>query len=160
MKIHEYQGKEILRKFGVPTPEGRSAFTLDEAYQAIEELGFPVVVKAQIHAGGRGKGGGVKLAKTIDEAKNHAKAILGMRLVTHQTGPEGKIVKKLLIEKGCQIARELYLGVVLDRASSRITIMASAEGGMEIEEVASKHPEKIFKMAIDPMTGEIGRAHV
>src|SRR5579885_1220739 len=130
MKIHEYQGKEILRKFGVPTPEGRVAFTVADAVKTAKELGLPVVVKAQIHAGGRGKGGGVKLAKTIEEAETYAKAILGMNLVTHQTGPEGKIVKKLLIEKGCQIARELYLGAVLDRNTSRVTIMASSEGGM------------------------------
>jgi succinyl-CoA synthetase beta subunit len=153
VKIHEYQGKEILRKYGVPTPEGRVAFSVAEAVKAARELGLPVVVKAQIHAGGRGKGGGVKLAKTIEEAEANAKAILGMKLVTHQTGPEGKIVKKLLIEKGCSIARELYLGAILDRATSRITIMASTEGGMEIEEVAARHPEKILKMAVDPATG-------
>ncbi len=153
MKIHECQGKEILRKFGVPTPEGRVALTVSEAVQAAKDLGLPVVVKAQIHAGGRGKGGGVKLAKTIDEAEAHAKAILGMKLVTHQTGPEGKIVKKLLIEKGCKISRELYLGSVLDRANSRVTLMASSEGGMDIEEVAANHPEKILKMAIDPAVG-------
>jgi succinyl-CoA synthetase beta subunit len=153
MKIHEYQGKEILRKFGVPTPEGRLALSVAEAVAAAKELGFPVVVKAQIHAGGRGKGGGVKLAKTLQEAEAHAKSILGMNLVTHQTGPGGKIVKKLLIEKGCNIARELYLGVVLDRANSRVTVMASSEGGMEIEEVAARHPEKILKTAIDPAAG-------
>ena len=153
MKIHEYQGKEILRKYGVPTPEGRVAFSVEEAVKAAKELGLPVVVKAQIHAGGRGKGGGVKLAKTIEEAEAHARSILGMRLITHQTGPEGKIVKKLLVEKGCRIARELYLGAVLDRVNSQVTIMASAEGGMEIEEVASKHPEKILKMAVDPQAG-------
>jgi succinyl-CoA synthetase beta subunit len=153
MKIHEYQGKEILRRFGVPTPEGRLALSVAEAVAAAKELGLPVVVKAQIHAGGRGKGGGVKLAKTVEEAEAHAKAILGMTLVTHQTGPEGKTVKKLLIEKGCAIARELYLGAVLDRATSRVTIMASSEGGMDIEEVAARHPEKIFKMAVDPAAG-------
>lgn len=153
MKIHEYQGKEILRKYGVPTPEGRLALSVAEAVAAAKELGLPVVVKAQIHAGGRGKGGGVKLANTIESVEAHAKAILGMTLVTHQTGPEGKVVKKLLIEKGCAIARELYLGVVLDRATSRITIMASSEGGMDIEEVAAKHPEKILKLAVDPATG-------
>ncbi len=153
MKIHEYQGKEILRKYGVPTPKGRMVTSVADAITVAQALGLPVVVKAQIHAGGRGKGGGVKLAKTIQEAEAHAKAILGMKLVTHQTGPEGKIVKKLLIEKGCEIARELYLGVVLDRATSRVTIMASAEGGVEIEEVAAKHPEKIFKMAVDPIAG-------
>ncbi len=153
MKIHEYQGKEVLRAYGVPTPENRVAFTVEEAVKAAKELGFPVVVKAQIHAGGRGKGGGVKLAKTLEEAEAHAKAILGMTLVTHQTGPEGKLVKKLLVEKGCNIARELYLGVVLDRATSRVTFMASSEGGMEIEEVAAKNPEKIFKIAVDPAKG-------
>jgi len=153
MKIHEYQGKEILGKYGVPTPEGRVAFSVAEAVQAAKELGLPVVVKAQIHAGGRGKGGGVKLATTVEEAEAHAKAILGMKLVTHQTGPEGKIVKKLLVEKGCRIDRELYLGMVLDRTSSRVTLMASTEGGMDIEEVAAKHPEKILKMPIDPKAG-------
>ena len=153
MKIHEYQGKEFLKKFGVPVPEGGVASTVEEAIQIAQRLGLPVVVKAQIHAGGRGKGGGVKLAKTLDEAERHAQSILGMKLVTHQTGPEGKAVKKILIEKGCTIARELYLGAVLDRATSRVTIMASAEGGVEIEEVAAKHPEKIFRMAIDPQTG-------
>lgn len=153
MKIHEYQGKEILRKFGVPTPEGRVAFSVDEAVKSAQELGFPVVVKAQIHAGGRGKGGGVKLAKTLEEAKAHAQSILGMKLVTHQTGPEGKIVKKILIEKGCAIARELYLGAVLDRVTSRVTFMASSEGGMDIEEVASQHPEKILKISVDPAIG-------
>jgi len=153
MKIHEYQGKEILRKYGVPTLEGKVAFTVDEAIQVAEKLGFPVVVKAQIHAGGRGKGGGVKVAKNLEEAKRHIQNILGMTLITHQTGPEGKIVKKLFIEKGCDIGRELYLGAVLDRASSRVTFMASSEGGMEIEEVAAKHPEKILKMSVDPELG-------
>lgn len=153
MKIHEYQGKEILRKYGVPTPEGRVASTLEEAEKAAQELGAPVVVKAQIHAGGRGKGGGVKVAKTLDEAKTYAKNILGMTLITHQTGPEGKKVKKLLIEKGCAIARELYLGAILDRATSKVTFMASTEGGMEIEEVAEKHPEKILKLAVDDIAG-------
>src|SRR3989338_10150994 len=153
MKIHEYQGKEFLKKFGVPVPEGGAASTVEEAIQIAQRRGLPVVGKAQIHAGGRGKGGGVKLAKTLDEAERHAQSILGMKLVTHQTGPEGKAVKKILMEKGCRIARELYLGAVLDRATSRVTIMASAEGGVEIEEVAAKHPEKIFRMAIDPQTG-------
>ncbi len=153
MKIHEHQGKEILRKYGVPTLEGRVAFTLEEASKAIKELGLPVVVKAQIHAGGRGKGGGVKLAKTAEDAEKFSKDILGMTLVTHQTGPEGKRVKRLLIEKGCNIDRELYLGAVLDRATSRVTIMASSEGGVEIEEVAAKHPEKILKIAVDPARG-------
>ncbi|MBI2083790.1 MAG: ADP-forming succinate--CoA ligase subunit beta [Deltaproteobacteria bacterium] len=153
MKIHEYQGKEILRKFGVPVPEGEVAFSVDEAVSIAKRLKPPVVVKAQIHAGGRGKGGGVKLAKTIEEVRQHAQAILGMNLVTHQTGPEGKIVKKLLIEKGCAIARELYLGAVLDRTNGCVTMMASAEGGVEIEEVAKKTPEKILKLPIDPLSG-------
>jgi succinyl-CoA synthetase beta subunit len=153
MKIHEYQGKEILRKYGVPTPEGRLCLTVAEAVAAAKALTLPVVVKAQIHAGGRGKGGGVKLANTIEAVASNAKAILGMKLVTHQTGPEGKNVQKLLVEKGCAIARELYLGIVLDRSNSRVTVMASAEGGMEIEEVANKNPEKIFKLAVDPMAG-------
>lgn len=153
MKIHEYQGKEILRKYGVPTLEGLVASKVEEAIQAAEKLGFPLVVKAQIHAGGRGKGGGVKLAKNLEEAKTHIKNILGMTLVTHQTGPEGKLVKKLFLEKGCDIGRELYLGAVLDRASSRVTFMASTEGGMEIEEVAAKNPEKILKLSVDPELG-------
>ena len=126
MKIHEYQGKEILRKYGVPTPEGQVASTVSEAVEAAKVLGLPVVVKAQIHAGGRGKGGGVKLAKTMEEVETHAQSILGMKLVTHQTGPEGKIVKKLLVEKCCAIARELYLGATLDRVTSHVTLMASA----------------------------------
>ena len=153
MKIHEYQGKEILRKYGVPTPEGRVASTVLEAVDAAKALGVPVVVKAQIHAGGRGKGGGVKLAKTLEEAEAHAKSILGMKLVTHQTGPEGKVVKKLLIEEGCQISRELYLAATHDRVTSQVNYMAGAAGGMEIEEVASKNPEKIFRMAVDPVAG-------
>ncbi len=153
MKIHEYQGKEILRKYGVPTLVGKVAFTVEEAVKAAQALGFPVVVKAQIHAGGRGKGGGVKLSKNLDEAQAHIQNILGMRLVTHQTGPEGKIVKKLFIEKGCDIGRELYLGALLDRATSQVTFMASSEGGMDIEEVAAKHPEKILKLAVDPELG-------
>ncbi len=127
--------------------------SVDEAVEAADELGYPVVVKAQIHAGGRGKGGGVKLAKSQDEARAAAEAILGMNLITHQTGPKGKLVKRLLVEKGCDIARELYLGATLDRKTSRVTIMASAEGGVEIEEVAAKSPEKIFKIAVDPKTG-------
>ncbi|MBF0492359.1 MAG: ADP-forming succinate--CoA ligase subunit beta [Deltaproteobacteria bacterium] len=153
MKIHEYQGKEVLRKYGVPTLEGQVAFTKEEALQVVQKLGFPVVVKAQIHAGGRGKGGGVKLAKNLEEAKTHIQNILGMTLVTHQTGPEGKLVKKLFLEKGCDIGRELYLGAVLDRVTSQVTFMASTEGGMEIEEVAAKHPEKILKLAVDPSQG-------
>ena len=153
MKIHEYQGKHLLKKYGVPVPEGILAVTVEEAHQAAKQLGGVTVVKAQIHAGGRGKGGGVVVAKTPDEAKAAAEKILGMMLKTHQTGPEGQEVKKVWVEKGCNIARELYLGMVLDRSTSRVTMMASAEGGMEIEEVAAKTPEKIFKAAIDPATG-------
>ena len=154
MKIHEYQGKELFRKYGVPVPRGILAHTPDEAEKAAAQLGTPVtVVKAQIHAGGRGKGGGVKLAKSPAEAKVLASQILGMMLKTHQTGPEGQRVRKVYIEEGLPIARELYLGITLDRASSRITFMASTEGGMEIEEVAEKHPEKILREAIDPALG-------
>ncbi len=153
MKIHEYQGKHILKKYGVPVPEGQLALSVDEAYQAAQRLGGVTVVKAQIHAGGRGKGGGVKVAKTPEEARTYAGQILGMMLKTHQTGPEGQEVKKVWIEKGCNIDKEFYLGMVLDRATSRVTVMASTEGGMEIEEVAAKHPEKILKVAIDPAVG-------
>jgi len=153
MKIHEYQGKDILRKFGVNVPDGRIAFTPDEAYALAKELTGTVVVKAQIHAGGRGKGGGVKVCKTADEAREAAKKMLHWNLVTYQTGAEGKEVKKVLIEKGCDIAKELYLGMVLDRATARVTIMASREGGVEIEEVAARHPEKILKVAVDPAVG-------
>ncbi len=154
MKVHEYQGKDILRRFGVAVPDGHVAFTVDEAVAAGGKLGkFPVVVKAQIHAGGRGKGGGVKLAKTAEELKTYASAILGMQLVTHQTGPKGQKVRKLLVEAGCNIARELYLGLLLDRESSRLTFLASNEGGMDIEEVAEKHPEKLLKITVDPAVG-------
>ncbi len=153
MKIHEYQGKQILKKYAVPVPEGFLAVSVDEAYRYAKQLGGLVVVKAQIHAGGRGKGGGVKVAKNAEEAKAAAAQILGMRLKTHQTGPEGSIVRKVWIERGCNIDKEYYLGMVLDRASSRVTLMASAEGGMEIEEVAAKSPEKILKAAIDPAVG-------
>src|SRR6195256_2696516 len=154
MKIHEYQAKELIRKFGVPTPRGIVAHSVEEAYQAAEELACtPVVVKAQIHAGGRGKGGGVKLAKSPDEAREIAKQILGMQLVTHQTGPQGREVRVLLIEEGLPIDKEFYLGIVLDRASGRPVFMASAAGGMDIEEVAAKTPEKIFKETIDPAVG-------
>ena len=154
MNIHEHQGKELLARFGVAVPRGSVAYSVDEAVAAAEDLGGPVwVVKAQIHAGGRGKGGGVKVVKSIDEVRAAAGDILGMNLVTHQTGPAGKTVERIYIEEGCDIARELYLGVLLDRATSRITIMASTEGGMEIEEVAAKTPEKILKVAIDPATG-------
>jgi len=154
MNIHEYQAKELLRKFGVAVPKGGIAYIADEAATVAEELGGPVwVVKAQIHAGGRGKGGGVKLAKSIDEVKSLAGEMIGMNLVTHQTGPVGKEVSRVYVEDGCDIARELYLSMLIDRATSCITIMASTEGGMDIEEVAAKSPEKILKIAIDPATG-------
>ncbi|MBM3328488.1 MAG: ADP-forming succinate--CoA ligase subunit beta [Calditrichaeota bacterium] len=154
MKIHEYQGKGILRRFGAAVPDGLPAFTPDEAVQAALQLGGgTVVVKAQIHAGGRGKGGGVKVAKSPDEVRQIAQNMLGMRLVTHQTGPEGRIVKRLLIEEGAVISRELYAGVVLDRESACDVIMVSTEGGVEIEKVAAKTPEKILKTRIDPLTG-------
>src|SRR5690349_16620076 len=154
MKIHEYQGKELLKKFGVPVPRGIVAHTADEAFRGATELGTtPVVVKAQIHAGGRGKGGGVKLAKSAEEARDIAEKMLGMNLVTHQTGPEGREVRVLLIEEGLPIDREFYLGIVLDRASGRPVFMASAAGGMDIEEVAAKTPEQIFKETIDPAVG-------
>ena len=154
MKVHEYQGKEILRKFGVITPDGRVAFTVDEAVAAAEELGGSIwVVKAQIHAGGRGKGGGVKLARSIEEVREHSEAILGMQLVTHQTGPAGQKVRRLYIEEGCDIARELYVGMLLDRANGRLVVMASTEGGMDIEKVAAETPELIHKVWIDPAVG-------
>jgi succinyl-CoA synthetase beta subunit len=154
MNIHEYQAKGLLAKYGVAVPRGGVAFSADEAVTVAKQLGGPVwVVKAQIHAGGRGKGGGVKVVKSIDDVAAQSKAILGMTLVTHQTGPEGKLVKRLYIEEGCDIKRELYLSFLVDRATSRITVMASTEGGMEIEEVAAAHPEKILKVAIDPATG-------
>ena len=154
MKVHEYQGKEILRKFNVEVPKGKVAFSVDDAVRAAQELGGNVwVVKAQIHAGGRGKGGGVKVAHSLDEVRQLAGQILGMTLVTHQTGPEGRVVKRLLIEQGINIARELYVGVTLDRASSRNVVMASTEGGVEIEKVAAETPEKILKEFIDPAIG-------
>ena len=154
MKIHEYQGKELLRKFGVPVPRGLVARSPEEAYQAAKELGTDVVVvKAQIHAGGRGKGGGVKLAKSADEAREIAQKMLGMKLVTHQTGSEGREVRVLLIEEGLPIDKEFYLGIVLDRASGRPVFMASEAGGMDIEEVAAKTPEKILKETVDPAVG-------
>jgi succinyl-CoA synthetase beta subunit len=154
MKIHEYQGKEIFRRYGVPVPRGFLALTPEEAEKAAAQLGTRVVVvKAQIHAGGRGKAGGVKLGRSPAETKELAAKMLGMKLKTHQTGPEGQTVRKLYIEEGLDIARELYLGVTLDRSISRITFMASAEGGVEIEEVAAKHPEKIFREAVDPGVG-------
>ncbi|MFD2628370.1 ADP-forming succinate--CoA ligase subunit beta [Oceanobacillus kapialis] len=157
MNIHEYQGKDVLRQYGVSVPNGYVAYTVDEAVEAAEKLGTDVtVVKAQIHAGGRGKAGGVKVAKSLDEVRTYADEILGKTLVTHQTGPEGKEVKRLLIEEGCDIKKEYYVGVVLDRATSRVVMMASEEGGTEIEEVAEATPEKIFKEVIDPVVGLSG----
>ena len=154
MKIHEYQAKELLRKYGVITPRGVPCFSVDEAVKAAESLGGKVwVVKAQIHAGGRGKGGGVKVAKSLDEVRQYAGQILGMQLVTHQTGPEGQEVKRLLVEEGADIASELYVGMVVDRVTQRVCLMASSEGGMDIEEVAAKTPEKIHKVFIDPAAG-------
>ncbi len=146
MKIHEYQGKEILKKFGVPVPKGEVAFTIDEAVKAAEKIGGSVwVVKAQIHAGGRGKGGGVKLARSLEEVRERAGEILGMRLITHQTGPEGRIVRRLLVEQGMNIAKEIYVGITLDRQRSQNVVMVSTEGGVEIEKVAAETPEKILK---------------
>ncbi len=154
MNIHEYQAKQLLAKYGVAVPRGGVAYNAPEAENVAKDLGGPLwVVKAQIHAGGRGKGGGVKVVKSVEEARHTADHILGMNLVTHQTGPGGKEVKRVYIEEGCDIARELYLGILLDRANARITFMASTEGGMEIEEVAARTPEKIVKVAIDPATG-------
>ena len=154
MKIHEYQAKEILRKFNVAVPKGRVAFTADEAVNAANEIGGNVwVVKAQIHAGGRGKGGGVKVAKSIDKVREYAQNMLGMTLITHQTGPEGKTVKRLLIEQGINILRELYVGITLDRALSKNVLMVSTEGGMEIEKVAAESPEKIVKETVEPELG-------
>ena len=154
MKIHEYQAKELFRKFGVPVPNGKLAKTPEEAKQIAEWLGkMPVVVKAQIHAGGRGKGGGVKLVKTAEEAAERTKEMIGMMLRTKQTGPEGQQVRKVYIEEGSKIARELYVAITLDRETSRNTLMASTEGGMDIEEVAERSPEKIFRESIDPLTG-------
>ncbi len=154
MNIHEYQAKGLLARFGVGVLSGQVAYTPDEAVAAAKKLGGQVwVVKAQIHAGGRGKGGGVKVAKSLDEVRETARRMIGMTLVTHQTGPKGKLVKRIYVESGCDIRRELYLGMLVDRATSRITIMASSEGGVEIEEVAAKHPEKIIKVAVDPATG-------
>src|SRR5262249_34994258 len=156
MNIHEHQGKELLRRYGVAVPEGRACFTLDEAVAAAEQLGFPCVVKAQIHAGGRGKAGGVKVVKDPTAARAAAAGLLGKTLVTHQTGPQGRVVRRLLGEQGCQIARELYLGMVVDRAVGRVTVMASTEGGVEIEEVAARSPEKILRETIDPAVGLAG----
>src|SRR5437867_10050850 len=154
MKIHEYQAKEILRRYGVATPRGVPCFSVEEAAKAAQQLGGKVwVVKAQIHAGGRGKGGGVKVAKSPDEVREWAGKILGMMLKTHQTGPEGQKVRRLLIEEGADIKKELYVGMVVDRGTQRVALMASSEGGMDIEEVAAKTPEKIHTVFIDPGTG-------
>ena len=154
MKIHEYQAKELFRKYGVPTPQGRVAFSSDEAVEIAKTLGgYPVVVKAQIHAGGRGKGGGVKLAQSAQEVGSIAGQIIGMNLTTHQTGPQGQEVKKVLVEQGLDIVKELYLSIVPDRAIAKIVIMASEAGGMDIEEVAATTPEKIIKVAINPLQG-------
>jgi len=154
MNIHEYQGKELFRKFGVATPRGTPAFNVDEAVSAAQGLGGKVwVVKAQIHAGGRGKGGGVKVVKSIDDVREAAKKMLGMTLVTHQTGPQGRVVRRLLIEEGADIRKELYVAMVVDRALQQVVLMASSEGGMDIEEVAAKAPEKIHRVAIDPFKG-------
>ncbi len=154
MKIHEYQAKELFRKYNVPVPEGRVAFSVDEAKEIASDLGeFPVVVKAQIHAGGRGKGGGVKLAASLEETETLAAEILGMTLVTHQTGPEGRLVQKLLVEAGQKIEKELYLSLLVDRATASVVIMASQDGGMDIEQVADKTPERIIKVYVDPLMG-------
>jgi succinyl-CoA synthetase beta subunit len=154
MKIHEYQGKEIFRNFGMPTPRGIPCFSVDEAVEAAKKLGGRVwVVKAQIHAGGRGKGGGVKVAKSLDEVKKLSSQILGMQLKTHQTGPQGQKVRRLLIEEGADIKKELYVGMVVDRGTQKVALMASSEGGMDIEEVAAHTPEKIHKVFIDPASG-------
>jgi succinyl-CoA synthetase beta subunit len=154
MNIHEYQAKSLLAKYGVTVPKGGVAYTAEEAKTVAQELGGPVwVVKSQIHAGGRGKGGGVKVVKSVEEVSETAKAMIGMQLITHQTGPEGKEVKRVYVEDGCDIARELYLGAIIDRAQDCITFMASTEGGMEIEEVAAETPEKILMVSIDPATG-------
>jgi len=154
VKIHEYQGKQLLREYGVPTPRGFPAMSVDEAVEAAKKLGGSVwVVKAQIHAGGRGKGGGVKVVKSIDEVRARAKDILGMQLITHQTGPEGQKVRRLLIEEGADIKKELYAGMVVDRGTQKVVLMASSEGGMDIEEVAAKTPEKIRRVYIDPVQG-------
>ncbi len=154
MKIHEYQAKELFLKYSIPVPRGRVAFSADEAVEVAKEIGsFPVVLKAQIHAGGRGKAGGVKLAKTEEEVRSFAKALIGMKLVTHQTGSEGKIVRKILVEEGLQPEQELYFGILPDRRTGTVAIMASLAGGMDIEEVASKEPEKIITLNVDPLLG-------
>ena len=157
MNIHEYQAKQLLKQYGVAVPRGIPAFSVDEAVAAAKELGGDLhVIKAQIHAGGRGKAGGVKLARGLDEVREHAADILGKTLVTHQTGPDGQLVRRLYVEEGCDIDRELYLGIVLDRATSRVTFMTSTEGGMDIEEVAASTPEKILHTTVDPTAGLTG----
>ncbi len=153
MKIHEYQAKELFKKYAVPVPEGCVSENADDVARIGAQLGFPVAVKAQIHAGGRGKGGGVKVVRTAEEALGAAQAILGMQLVTKQTGPEGRLVKKVLVEKGVRIKKELYLSIIPDRETASITIITSQDGGMDIEEVAEKHPERIIKVAINPLNG-------
>ncbi|MDY0961643.1 MULTISPECIES: ADP-forming succinate--CoA ligase subunit beta [Massilia] len=154
MKIHEYQGKEILRKFGVTVPRGIPCMSVEDAVKAAEELGGPVwVVKAQIHAGGRGKGGGVKVAKSIEQVKEYSEQIMGMQLITHQTSPEGQKVRRLMIEEGADIKQELYVSLVTDRVTQKVVLMASSEGGMDIEEVAHSNPEKIHNVVIDPKVG-------
>ena len=154
MNIHEYQGKEVLRKYGVVTPRGIACFSVDEAVAAAEKLGGSVwVVKAQIHAGGRGKGGGVKVATSMEQVREYADAILGMQLITHQTGPEGKLVNRLYIEEGADIADELYVGALVDRETQKVVLMCSSEGGMDIETVAEETPEKILKIYVDPTDG-------
>ena len=156
MKIHEYQAKELFRKFNVPVPDGAMAESKEDAFAIAEKLGYPCVIKAQVHAGGRGKAGGVKLAKSSEEAKEYAGQIVGMNLVSKQTGPEGKLVRKVLVEQGLNIAQELYLAIIVDREKEMPVIIASTEGGMEIEEVAAKNPELIFKVHIHPITGLSG----
>src|SRR5438445_3649093 len=153
MNIHEHQAKELLRRYHVAVRDGEACFTVDEAVAAANRLGFPCVVKAQIHAGGRGKAGGVKIVRDAGEAGEAARAMLGKTLVTHQTGPQGRVVRRLLVERACRIARELYLGLVVDRTTGRVTVMASTEGGVEIEEVAARTPEKILRETIDPAIG-------
>ena len=156
MNIHEHQGKDVLRRYGVAVPKGTACFSVEEVAAAAREMGFPCVVKAQIHAGGRGKAGGVKLVRDEAAAKAVATELLGKTLVTHQTGPQGRVVRRLLVEEGCQIARELYVGMVVDRGTGRATLMASTEGGVEIEEVAARTPEKILRETIDPVVGLAG----
>src|SRR5437870_2968293 len=153
MNIHEHQAKDLLRRYGVAVPDGQACFTVDEAVAAANRLGFPCVVKAQIHAGGRGKAGGVQVVRDVGEAEAAARGMLGKTLVTHQTGPQGRVVRRLLVERACRIARELYLGLVVDRTTGRVTVMASTEGGVEIEEVAARTPEKILRETIDTAIG-------